>query len=472
MTIRCCVLSLLSFVSFISNPAVAADEQRGVIELGDRRELFIDNHLIARMDRLSLRLHHPQPAPPSNAPPESGAYSTILHDGDRFLLYYRGTLEQPGENGKPQYAYFVTESKDGIHWRRPELNLFPGRAAHMILEPDGLISHNFSPLIDARPGVPASQRFKALGGGGRTWANGDGLYAMVSADGFRWSKLRDEPVIPEGKDSEHYFDSQNVAFWSQAEERYVCYYRTWLPKVKGKRGIRGISRSTSDDFIHWTPGVQLPVNEPDEQLYTNQTQPYFRAPHVYVALPLRFLPWAGGDIHHYPSDTVLMTARGAAGYVRTFKEAFIRPPADARSWDRAFGPVSTSATLGIIPTGEREMSIYLRKARYVLRTDGFASLHAGGDFGEMVTKPFTFAGDKLELNVATAAAGRVFVELQDGKGHAIPGYTLDDCELVVGDEIACVVRWKGGDGVGRLAGQPIRMRLRMRDADLYAFRFR
>jgi hypothetical protein len=29
---------------------------------------------------------------------------------------------------------------------------------------------------------------------------------------------------------------------------------------------------------------------PIEHLYTNQTQPYFRAPHIYIALPMRFLP--------------------------------------------------------------------------------------------------------------------------------------------------------------------------------------
>jgi hypothetical protein len=64
------------------------------------------------------------------------------------------------------------------------------------------------------------------------------------------------------------------------------------------------------------------------------------------------------------------------------------------------------------------------------------------------------------------------VEIQDAAGQPIEGYQLDDCPAIFGDRLAKVVRWKsrGGD-VRSLAGQPIRLRFVLKDADLYAFQF-
>src|SRR5437899_5169192 len=54
---------------------------------------------------------------------------------------------------------------------------------------------------------------------------------------------------------------------------------------------RWIGRATSDDFVHWSQVVPMdPGAAPFEHLYTSQTHPYFRAPHIYIAFPRRFLP--------------------------------------------------------------------------------------------------------------------------------------------------------------------------------------
>ena len=90
----------------------------------------------------------------------------------------------------------------------------------------------------------------------------------------------------------------------------------------------------------------------------------------------------------------------------------------------------------------------------------------------MVTRPCVFSGRELEINYATGAAGDLQVEIQDANGQAVPGYALDDCDTIVGDEIERTVTWAGGSDVRRLAGRPIRLRFAMRDADLYALRFR
>jgi len=90
----------------------------------------------------------------------------------------------------------------------------------------------------------------------------------------------------------------------------------------------------------------------------------------------------------------------------------------------------------------------------------------------MVTKPFTFQGKELEINFSTSAPGSVRVEIQDAQGNPVPGYTLDNCPEIIGDEIARIVSWAKGPDVGELAGKPVRLRFVMKDADLFSMRFR
>ncbi|MFN2351027.1 MAG: hypothetical protein ABR497_03680 [Kiritimatiellia bacterium] len=53
----------------------------------------------------------------------------------------------------------------------------------------------------------------------------------------------------------------------------------------------------------------------------------------------------------------------------------------------------------------------------------------------------------------------------------IEGFTLDDSQELFGNEIAHSVTWKNGGDVSALAGRPVRLRVRLRDADFYSIRF-
>jgi len=80
-----CVLLLLS-------SAARGDEP---IDIGSRRELLIDRHLIERLDGVELNLHRPvrrEVVFRSDAAWEGNgsAYQSVFQDGDRFLMYYRG----------------------------------------------------------------------------------------------------------------------------------------------------------------------------------------------------------------------------------------------------------------------------------------------------------------------------------------------------------------------------------------------
>ena len=99
------------------------------------------------------------------------------------------------------------------------------------------------------------------------------------------------------------------------------------------------------------------------------------------------------------------------------------------------------------------------------------SVHAPLRGGELVTKPLTFQGTRLKLNFATSAAGSIHVEVQDAQGDPIAGHALSDCHIVFGDDLARTVLWTGGADLSKLAGQAVRLRFVLRDADLFALQF-
>ena len=101
-----------------------------------------------------------------------------------------------------------------------------------------------------------------------------------------------------------------------------------------------------------------------------------------------------------------------------------------------------------------------------------------GDYqgGEFVTKPFRYTGDTLVLNFETSAAGSIRLEIQDERGNAIPGYELENFTPLWGDKIEHAVIWndnpKWGTSLRKLEGMPVRLRVVLRDADLYSMQFR
>ena len=382
-------------------------------------------------------------------------YGTVIKDGDLFRLYTREARGSRFDGDVTEVTRYC-ESQDGIVWTKPKLGLveIDGSKDNNVILHEPWVCHNFSPFLDSRPGTKPKERFKALAGVHK----GGGLVAFLSEDGIKWIRLQDAPVITSKNFA---FDSQNVSFWSEAEQLYVCYFRTWNT-THGE--LRTISRTTSQDFVHWSEPVALHPNFPGEHLYTSQTHPYFRAPHIYIAMPTRFHPGRGES-----TDILFMSTRGNAPYDRTFREAFIRPGLDPARW----GNRSNYAALNVVPTSPTEMSIYTTPfRRFVLRTDGFASVHVGADSGELLTRPLRFEGKALTINYATSAGGSLRVEIQEESGNPIPGFSLADSRNLVGDAIEQTVSWAKGSDVSLLAGRTVRLRFVMLEADLFAIQFR
>jgi len=458
-----------------------------ILDIGSRLELFVDRYLVERLNGARMELQRPRPAGPvvNFDEPWEGLFSgciTVVRDGDRYLMFYRGMPEVQSDSHFD--CTCVAISPDGIHWEKPSLGLFEFRGSkdnNIVVCGMGAASHNFCPFLDPRPDIPEDQRFKGTGG-----VHPDGIFAFASPDGVHWSPMQEEPILT----SEDFaFDSQNVAFWSEAEGGYVCYFRTFH-KAEGagiSLGYRWVSRATSVDFLNWSEWMEMDAGDaPGEHIYTQQTHPYFRAPHIYIALAARF--WPGRqvvsdeeaeqigvhpDYCHDCSDGVLMTSRGGNRYDREYLESFVRPGLGPNNWiSRTNYPA-----LGVVPTGPWEMSLFAHRhyaspsahaARYTLRTDGFTAVYAPFSGGELVTKPLRFHGGTLVINVATSAAGSVRCEVQDPDGVPMPGHSLDDADEIIGDEIEREVSWRGATDVRSLSGKALRLRFVMKDAELFS----
>lgn len=469
-------------------------------EIGSRLELFVDDWLISHRQGVDLKLHSPQPKEIAlnfgDVPWEGDVcfYVTVLKDGGTYRAYYRGKPTTTPD-GTDDEVTCTAESQDGIHWTRPNLGLYEvmgTRANNVILDGSWIpATHNFCPFIDTRPGTPDSERLKAVGGWFTALHNEPlrrdrGLLGFASADGLRWRLLSEQPLIPPEVYPFRTDTAQTSIFWVETEQRYYCYIRTWRssgqkPAWTGAGGdIRWIARITSSDLMHWTPYEMLDFGDaPLEHLYTNQIHPYVRAPHIYIGFPFRFLP-ERKPVPEHPvlgiADGVLMTSRDGLHFHR-WLEAFLRPGRDQNNWtDR-----NMHMALGVWQTAPDELSCYwvenyrhstCRLRRGTLRLDGFVSAHAGYAGGEFTTHPLTFSGKELVLNYATSAAGNVRVAIQDAEGHVLPGFALDDCPEIYGDQIEQAVAWGGNTDIGRLAGQPVRLRFVLKDADVFSLRFR
>jgi hypothetical protein len=476
------ILLVLGIVPLWIASGIAAAPRDTVLDLGTLRELMVDRFLVEKLSGAALVLERPhdEGIVLRFDKPWEGAfcgYATVLQDGPLFRLYYRG-LPRSGQDGSGAEVTCYAESKDGIVWIKPELGLFDidgSKANNVVLAGMPPFSHNFSPMIDTRPGVSGSERFKALAG-----TAASGLFAFVSGDGIHWRKPRDKPVLTQGA-----FDSQNVPFWSELERCYLCYLRV------SPQGIRQVARATSPDFVTWSEPVLMTCGErPIEHLNTNQTSPYFRAPHLYVGIAARFFPGRqvltadqakaiGVDpgYFHDCSDAVLLTSRGGSRFDRTFMEGFLVPGIGAENWvSRTNYPARN-----VVQTGPHEMSFYVNQnygqatshfRRYSLRLDGFACVRAGYDGGELLTRPLRFSGKELSLNFATSAGGGIRVEIQNLDGRPRPGFGLEDSIELIGNEIHRVAQWRSGGDLSSLHGQAVRLRFVMKDASLYALQFR
>ena len=491
-----------------------------MIELVNNRECFFDDYLIdTKCTSASLELHHPQfreTVLVHDAPWEGDGcdYHNFFFDSrwhgcdcshpeGVYRMYYLGWSMISGD-GKEHTTKGIrvcyAESADGIAWTKPSLgictfngstdnNIIMGAPSKLALQAQDRVRNfdNFMVFRDENPACTDERRYKAVG------SFGDGLWCFFSGDGIHFTDGYKLAI-------EGFFDSLNVVFWDALANKYRGFIRGFHPsEIPGENNVRDIRYVESEDFIHWTPATQLRYNDDEEiPLYTNCLSQYFRAPQLFVSFPSRYIErksWNGSfeelcgkekrlaRMKLHPryglaiTDCIFMTTRDGVNFQR-YSDAFMRPEIEnGRNWvyGDCYPARGFAVTKSPFQGAPDELSMYVftnhwmgipsTLDRYTIRMDGFASLHAGAKEKTALTKYFTFAGSELFINFATSAMGYIHITLCDNEGNE-----CRSCELF-GNSLDRRVHFERGE-LATLAGKPVRMSLRMRDADLYSLQFR
>jgi hypothetical protein len=482
------------------------------LEVGEARQLLFDDRFVAASRGLRREMGAAVPrAEPVLVPDrpwearEVGKYNTVLREADgRFRMWYGAMLlgGSPKE-GAGRLAY--AESRDGLRWEKPSLGLveFRGSRENNLVAPalERQSLQGACVYRDAR--APAAERYKLLtkfrasdaelAAGAR-----NGLYAMHSPDGLRWSVYPGQPCSPV------MCDTQNMFFWDDRLGRYAAYTRVKETQkldeaalAAGRRGFRAIGRVTSPDFREWSAqelvlqaddeDLRAPLPEgagdgrPQVDFYTSCAMKYEGAQDAYLMFPSVFHHWGEGD---FPAtmDVQLLTSRDGARWERQGGRApFLRRGPDGS--DRS-GMVFANPWL--LPAGD-ELWLYFAGTdrrhvpgdapcrsgiyRASLRRDGFAGLAAGLGGGEFTTPPLRFRGSRLALNFEGSSGGWGQVEVLDAEGGAIPGFRMADGDPLTGDSVDLGVAWRGKGDLSALAGRAVRLRVALRSARLWAFQF-
>jgi len=471
------------------------------LDIGSRREVCWDEALIEHAEGVEIKMHKPQyrgDALVCDKPWEGNVccYFSLVHDTDKLRLYYRGAhydINPDGTEDKRKTTMCAAESRDGLIFQRIHTD-----AGSNILRDD--IRDNMFFFKDLNPACPPEAKYKALA------ERKGGLGLFESADGVHFEEKR--ILVSDGA-----YDSLNVCFWDEAEEKYCLFYRgvhgegtvdgKWTAAASQAMHttvVRDIRMRTSKDFVNWSQPQMLQYGEgaEDLELYTNCVQKYYRAPHMFLGFPTRYMdrhqdtasfPYLPDREHRdryirfkgrtgtVMTDTCIMTSRDGVNFRRT-DEGFMTPgPERGTNWYYGDGYLchGMAETPSPIPGEPNELSLYMPVnyradnvilRRYALRLDGFFSWHSGFKGGKVVTKPIRFAGNALHLNFATSSLGGVRVRILDCDGAPIAGY---DSGIHFGDSIDRPFAFE--KPLSCLAGKPVRLEFSLKDAELYAFQF-
>ncbi|MEP0844927.1 MAG: hypothetical protein HRF43_19675 [Phycisphaerae bacterium] len=489
---RICVLVLLGFSAASTAAPIAVDH---------RKQLFLDDYLIASMNNVQRRI---QPAEKHPANPVIWAeeaweeklvtlYGSVIRDQGRYKAWYKC-------GGGIAYA----ESDDGITWSKPPLDvvLVDGRKTNVLLRKTGKFNgaegypyfyELFGVHKDVKDPDP-SRRYKMgflnietgyKGPGGDPFHPGQrrGLGVAGSPDGIHW-KLIDNWA------TEAICDGATHWMFDPARDRYVLYGRTrkTLPEVeaawskydwyKDWHSGRAVARVESPDFLTWdfTRPASAPVvltadlgDKPGTEIYSMKVFPYesvyIGLVQVYMALP-----------DESTLDVQLAVSRDSVHFTRVGDRSPFIPLGGVGSWDRFNLSLANNDPH---PDGDRLRFYYggrmYRHTPYkgpdtgptrsgigfaTIRKDRFVALQASFDGGQIVTRPLLLTGRTLRLN-AQANFGEIIVEVLDDAGK-----TLARSEEIRVDNLDIPVAWR--DGGFPPDGRPVQLRITLKNALLFA----
>jgi hypothetical protein len=457
-----------------------------VIPIDIGRQLLVDDFLLEH-STLSRVYHHPvkdpanpvffpQPGPecdPAYPPCAVAKCGGVWYDDRdaRFKMWYLA-----GYLGAEAYA----ESDDGLHWRRPALDIEPG-----------------TNLVLPRDFHPDS---------GTVWIDHD----AENAD-ERYKLLIREPDAPRVFFGARLFTSPDGLHWQDRGEtgpmgdRSTLFYnpfrRVWVQSIRDYSSRGRCRRYWEDaDFVQsgrWEAGQPLHWAAADclDHAGDSPAQLYNLDAVAYESLLIglhqihKGPPNEIGEATGTPKLTELTIGFSRDGFhwYRPDRRPFIGADRTAGSWE--YGYVEPSGGVCLV-VGDELWFYYsayagdpVRVARdwkisgmYAngavglarLRRDGFASLRAGHAGADARTRPVTFTGDRLFVNANTAGA-ELRVEILGADGQPVPGGDAAHCRPFMGNSTCAEIDWEKPGLLAALRGQPVRFRFCLDRGDLYAF---
>ena len=167
-------------------------------------------------------------------------------DGKGYRIWYH--TANPDADPKEQYRNLYAESRDGVHWTKPDLDIvrYRGSGANNIFLDRMRESH--IPLVIHTPWDPDPEKEYKLVyyDYGRTDPRHrvSGYYGAWSRDGIHWSPLREEPLFADPGDVGNFV-------WDPHQHRYLGYAKIFVPNAGHRRRAIGLTATT--DFLHWPP---------------------------------------------------------------------------------------------------------------------------------------------------------------------------------------------------------------------------
>lgn len=379
-----------------------------------------------------------------------------------------------------------------------------GRTEHanLVLHPD---SFNSSTIwLDHRAANP-KERFKYFASEDVHVVNDEvGWFYTYrsSADGVHWSEPKERARIWGDRSTAFYNPFRDVWVLSQrTEDDMERRARSYIegrtvgdlmaevtyngPRIEGEINVRG---EVTGKSVNWTGADDLDPRHTDPRFSHIAPQLYNLDAAPYESLMLgQFSIWQGpsnevcGELNlQKRNDILLGFSRDGFHWDRPSRERFISCTWDASSWRN--GNVQSSAG-GPLVVGDRLYFYFSGHAKprdgdawdldastglAFLRRDGFASMNAGEEVGTLTTRPVTFRGKHLFVNV-DCPDGELTVEILDEDGQPIEPFSRKNCHLVSSDKTLALVNWQQDNDLSALVGKPVRFRFHLKNGSLYAF---
>jgi len=493
-------------------------ENTDPLQLSSRKHLFIDDAIIAEKGGVEFVVNPPKRAERviDNIEGSFRKHLTVVEDDEGVIRIY---------NSVENDYLVVWTSRDGIHFEEPDVG-----HGTIVGRKNVVIPHNVgglgNPFID--PNGPPEERWKYISGYHRR-----GIYVFTSPDGYTW-KRNPIALLPfrSGTQSCSFYDEHQQQYITYHRSGILHTPAGATQRSSVVVAVQDLfspmefpPRPQSDylaldkqwplrDPLPWyldngplTPGGfgmefehkfdPIPEDPVGADLYITKTQKYPWAPDTYLAFPIAYFHYElDGPVTRQilgieercrgsgPLECQLEVSRNGFDWKRYPRPAYV-----GIGEHEGRNVVTAYIAQGMVRRGDEIWQYYFGETQYhsawtrdeagrgvyrlVQRLDGFVSMDSPYEKDTtVITKPFVFDGNCLELNIDTDAMGYAQVGFLDQNGSPIPSYSVNDCIYINGDFIRTEVEWLNtGTDVVALAGQTVQLVFRMRGSKLYAMQF-